>query len=372
MRKGTNFFRNPKIVHTFAPAPAGCGTTAPFIASHYAAASASVAGAFSLRTGCRLPASFWRRRYEQYLPPGCIYNIKHTKAMIKIGQYNILRVSRFVEFGLYLVSDEDDTAPRRAGSNVKVPAEVLLPSRYIPDNIAEGDTLRVFVYTDSEDRPVATTEHPYATAGEFAYLQVLEVNRVGAFMDWGLQGKQLLVPFSEQKVKMRPGGVYLVYVYLDTVTGRVVASARVERFLGNVFPDYRPYQRVHALVTGHNEIGYQTIVDNLHRGIIYSNEVYTPLEVEQTVTAYVKNIREDGKIDLTMTMPGTYNRVDHLGKTIMKLMESDSFPLTDHSTPEEIAEVLHCSKKDYKKAVGALFRDRRIARAEDGTWHAVK
>ena len=116
LRKGTNFFRNPKIVHTFAPAPAGCGTTAPFIASHYAAASASVAGAFSLRTGCRLPASFWRRRYEQYLPPGCIYNIKHTKAMIKIGQYNILRVSRFVEFGLYLVSDEDDTAPRRAGT----------------------------------------------------------------------------------------------------------------------------------------------------------------------------------------------------------------------------------------------------------------
>lgn len=282
--------------------------------------------------------------------------------MIKLGQYNKLQVSRAAEFGLYLT---DGTTNDRGRLN-----EVLLPAKYVPDDVAPGDEIRVFVYLDSEERPVATTETPFVTVGQFAFLQVAAVNKVGAFLDWGLT-KQLLCPFSEQKVRMHDGGIYLVYVYLDDKTNRIVASARIEHFLGNVYPDYHVNQRVHALVIGHNEIGYQVIVNNMHRGMIYDNEVYAPLEVEQQVAAYVKGVREDGKIDLTLTVPGTINRVDNLGRKIMELIEKDSFPITDKSNPEEIAAVLHCSKKDYKKAIGALYRDKRVSLAADGTWHKV-
>lgn len=282
--------------------------------------------------------------------------------MIKLGQYNILRVSRVAEFGLYLT----DGTTRPDGK----PDEVLMPAKYVPDDIRPGDQIRVFVYNDSEERPVATTETPFATVGQFAYLQAVDVNKYGAFLDWGVV-KQLLCPFSEQKMRMHTGGVYLVYVYLDDKTNRIVASARVERFLGNVYPDYRQGQRVHALITGHTDIGYTAIVDNSHRGMIYNNEIYAPLELESQKTAYVKAVREDGKIDLTLTVPGTGNRVDHLGHKILELIDRNAFPLTDKSTPDEVAAILHCSKKDYKKAIGALYRDRKVALAEDGTWHKV-
>ena len=282
--------------------------------------------------------------------------------MIKLGQYNILRVSRVAEFGLYLT----DGTTRPDGK----PDEVLMPAKYVPDDIRPGDEIRVFVYNDSEERPVATTETPFATVGQFAYLQAVDVNKYGAFLDWGVV-KQLLCPFSEQKMRMHTGGVYLVYVYLDDKTNRIVASARVERFLGNVYPDYRQGQRVHALITGHTDIGYTAIVDNRHRGMIYDNEIYAPLELESHKTAYVKAVREDGKIDLTLTVPGTGNRVDHLGHKILELIDRNAFPLTDKSTPDEVAAILHCSKKDYKKAIGALYRDRKVALAEDGTWHKV-
>ena len=280
--------------------------------------------------------------------------------MIKLGRYNNLKVSRVAEFGLYLT---DGTTQPDGKLH-----EVLLPAKYVPDHIRPGDEIRVFVYNDSEERPVATTEKPFATVGQFAYLQCVDVNKYGAFLDWGVV-KQLLCPFSEQKIRMHTGGVYLVYVYLDDKTNRIVASARVEHFLGNVYPEYRQGQRVHVLITGRTDIGYTAIVDNLHRGMIYANEVYAPLELESQRAAYVKSVRDDGKIDLTLTVPGTGNRVDHLGHKLLELIERDSFPLTDKSTPEEVAAVLHCSKKDYKKAIGALYRTRRVALAADGTWH---
>ncbi|MDE6397094.1 MAG: GntR family transcriptional regulator, partial [Muribaculaceae bacterium] len=153
--------------------------------------------------------------------------------MISIGNFNELRIERFVEHGAYLVEPDDDAHSRKPGSKFK---EVLLPTRYVSDKMVVGDIIKVFVYTDSEDRPVATTEIPYATVGEFAFLQVAQVNRVGAFLDWGLS-KNLLVPFKEQRVKMCPGGIYPVYIYLDTATNRVVASAKLEKYLGNVYPD---------------------------------------------------------------------------------------------------------------------------------------
>lgn len=271
--------------------------------------------------------------------------------MIKIGQYNELQISRFTDFGAYLCDDQAQ--------------EVLLPGKYCDDTMVIGDSINVFVYTDSEDRPVATTEVPFATVGEFAFLEVVAVNHVGAFLDWGL-AKNLLVPYSEQKVKMHAGGVYLVYVYLDHASQRVAASARVERFLGNVPADYSRGQAVSALVYARTPIGYQVIINNLHRGMIYENETYNQLEIGQTIQAYVKNVRDDDKVDLTLTTPGTINRVTALGEEIMRMLENGSLTLTDKSSPEEIARVLQCSKKDFKKAVGALYRERKVLIGADG------
>lgn len=274
--------------------------------------------------------------------------------MIEIGKYNELEIKRMVEFGAYLAEKEGDT-------------EVLLPRRYLTDDMRPGDALKVFVYRDSEDRPVATTEKPYATVGEFAYLTVTAVNDVGAFMDWGLVAKELLVPYSEQRAPMRRGGVYLVYIYLDKATGRVAASTRTEKFLGNVYPDYKPGTEVEALVTEHCEIGYRCIVDNLHRGIIYSNEIYKPIEVEQHIKAWVKRVREDGKIDLTINDRAD-RRTGALAERIMSYLgQSGAMPLSDKMPPAHIEMLFQCSKKDFKKAVGHLYRERRIAIAADGT-----
>ncbi|MDE6310077.1 MAG: GntR family transcriptional regulator, partial [Muribaculaceae bacterium] len=206
--------------------------------------------------------------------------------MVNIGKYNTLKINRFVDFGAYL----------DAGNGV----EILIPTRYIPDNVQVGDEIRVFVYTDSEDRLIATTEHPFAQVGEVAFLQVVDVNRVGAFLDWGLS-KQLLVPFSEQKVHMVSGGIYPVYVYLDNATKRVVATAKIEKYIGNVLPEYKRGDEVSALIWQHTPIGYRVIVDNLHFGMIYDNEIFRPLEIAVSVKAYVKSIRSDGKIDLTLS-----------------------------------------------------------------------
>lgn len=270
--------------------------------------------------------------------------------MIKIGQYNQLKLERFVDFGAYLVADDDQVGK----------TEVLLPKRYVEPEMKPGDVLKVFVYTDSEDRPVATTETPFATVGEFAFLQTVQINRVGAFMDWGLQ-KNLLVPFKEQKIKMFPGGIYLVYVYLDYNTGRVVASARIEKYLGNVIPEYKKDEKVKGLVIGHSEIGYQVIVDNLHRGLIYANETFKPIEIGRHLDAYVKNVRDDGKIDLTLTEPGTLGRIEKIADKIMAKLKSGELEVTDNSSPEEIKSIFQCSKKDFKKAIGLLYREHKIA-----------
>lgn len=273
-------------------------------------------------------------------------NIKHK--MIKTGKYNELRVSRFTDFGAYLTDDD-----------ARKPTEILMPAKYVDEDLVVGDTVKAFVYLDSEDRLVATTEVPFAQVGEFAFLQAVQVNRIGAFLDWGLT-KNVLCPFSEQRIKMHEGGIYLVYIYVDDETKRIVASAKIDKFLGNVFPEYRQGQKVEALAYAHTEIGYKVIVDNMHKGMIYDNETFAPVELESTFTAYVKAVRPDGKIDLTLTMPGTQGRVTRIGDRIMEMLEKGDFNLTDNSSPEDIKETLHCSKKDFKKAIGALYKDRKI------------
>ncbi len=272
--------------------------------------------------------------------------------MIEIGKDNRLKVAREVDFGVYLADDEGN--------------EVLMPARYVGDDVRVGDMVDVFVYTDSEDRPVATTDIPYAKVGEFAFLQVTAVNRIGAFLDWGLP-KDLLVPFSEQNAKMMQGGIYPVYVYLDHESHRVVASARLEKHLGNVYPDYRPGQEVECLVIQHTPIGYKAIVDNLHWGMLYHNELFTPIEIEQTVRAYVKNVRPDGKIDLTLSS-STGRRVHTLADRIIERVEAAGgfIPMNDKSSPEEIKAEFSCSKKDFKKAIGTLYKGHKINLTDTG------
>lgn len=272
--------------------------------------------------------------------------------MIQLGKYQTLTVSRLVDFGAYLSEPEGKQ-------------EVLLPARYMPENLSKGDSIEVFVYKDSEDRPVATTEHPFAIVGEFAFLAVNEVNDVGAFMDWGLS-KDLLVPYSEQKYKMRRGGIYLVYVYVDDASGRIVGSAKIEHFLGNAYPDYKPGDKVKALVYEHNDIGYKAIVDDKHRGMIYSNEIFRPIELEESVTAFVKQVRPDGKIDLTLSDKAKLRTASTSEKIMQYLDRPDAVPVGDKTAPEIISMIFGCSKKDFKKAVGMLYKEHKITISSDG------
>lgn len=264
-----------------------------------------------------------------------------------IGKYNTLHVSRIVDFGLYLIDNDGD--------------EVLLPSRYIEESVPEvGAEMTVFVYTDSDDRPVATTERPFATVGEVAFLQVVQVNKVGAFLDWGLM-KDLLVPFREQKNSMRQGGIYPVYIYLDDATKRVVASAKIEKFIDNTIPQYKVGDRVRALVMQHAEPGFKVIVDNLHSGMLYHNELFREIVVGEETEAYVKQVRPDGKIDLTLSDRAD-RRTETLADDILDRlrMNGGRLALTDHSDPEEIKAIFHCSKKDFKKAIGHLYKQKKI------------
>lgn len=268
--------------------------------------------------------------------------------MIRIGKYNTLKVVKLVDFGVYLDGGEGQ--------------EILLPAKYVETPLAPGDEIKVFIYRDSEERLIATTEHPYAEVGEFAFLQVSAVNRIGAFLDWGLT-KQLLVPFSEQRVKMHEGMICLVYVYLDDVTKRIVASAKIDKFLGNKYPNYKVGDKVQALIYKHTDLGYKAIVDNLFHGMIYESDLYAPLEVEEVITAYVKNVREDGKIDLLLNGAND-GRIETLANKIVQRLkqEPDGFlPLSDSSSPESIRETFSCSKKDFKKAIGHLYKKKMIS-----------
>lgn len=279
--------------------------------------------------------------------------------MIKIGNYNTLTVARDVDFGLYLTDG--------------VGNEVLLPRKFVPNELPADGKLRVFVYTDSEDRPIATTVAPYAVAGEFAFLQVKDVNATGAFLDWGVEGKDLLVPFAQQKARMLRGGIYPVYVYLDRASGRVIASAKIEKFLDNVYPDYHPGSKVRALILEHTPIGFRAIVDNAHRGMIYDSDLDKPLELQQTVNAYVRCVRDDGRIDLSVAPPAS-QRTAILGHTIMRALKDGGgrLALSDASSPEEIHKTLGCSKKDFKKAIGHLYHEGRITIGADHIELAAK
>ena len=272
--------------------------------------------------------------------------------MLNIGNYNTLRIIKILSFGAYLDGGEGK--------------EILLPTRYVPNGAQVGDDVEVFIYHDNEGRLIATTLHPKAVVGEFAFMQVKSVNTTGAFLDWGLM-KDLLVPYKEQKLTMREGKWYLVYVRLDHVTGRIMASARIEKFLNNIPPKYKFNQEVDLLVADDTEIGYKVIVNNLHWGMVYHNQVFQRLEKGEHLKGYVKEIREDDKLDISLTPLG-YQKVDGIAQTILQAlqMQNGFLPVHDKSDPEVIYSLFRCSKKAFKQAIGALYRQHRIALEPDG------
>lgn len=272
---------------------------------------------------------------------------------MNIGRINRLKVNRLVDFGAYLDSGEEK--------------EILLPAKFIKDPVKPGDEIDVFVYNDSEDRLIATTRRPRAMVGEFAYMEVVQVNKIGAFLDWGIEAKDLLVPFREQKTEMREGGIYLVYVYVDHATGRIVGSSKINKFVGNVIPHYSKGNKVEALVYEHTPIGFRCIVDNLHLGMIYDNETFSDVRVGDKITAYVKNVREDLKIDL-FTGDRADRRTNDLGDAIIEELHKHGgrLPLSDKSSPEEIKRRLSCSKRDFKKAIGHLYKAHKIEITSEG------
>ncbi len=272
--------------------------------------------------------------------------------MLQIGNYNTLRITKLVSFGVYL-----------DGGDGK---EILLPTRYVPKGAKVDDEVQVFIYHDNEGRLIATTLHPKAVVGEFAFMRVKSVNSTGAFLDWGLM-KDLLVPFKEQKMAMREGKWYLVYVHLDHLTGRIVASARVEKFLGNVPPEYESNQEVDLLVADDTEIGYKVIVNNSHWGMIYHNQVFQRLERGERLKGYVKEVREDDKLDISL-QPLGYQKVDGISQRILEAlqMKDGYLPVHDKSDPEEIYSLFRCSKKAFKQAIGSLYKQHRIRIEADG------
>ena len=272
--------------------------------------------------------------------------------MAEVGKWNKLKVLKELDFGMYLDAQEL--------------GEILLPIRYVPKDLKIGDEIDVFIYFDSEDRVIATTDKPFALVGDFALLEVVAVNDIGAFLDWGLM-KDLFVPFREQKLKMEVGHSYVVYIYIDDMGGRILGSAKVENFLDLTPPDFKEGQEVDLIIYTQTDIGYKAIVNNTHTGMLFDNDVFRTLHRGEHTKGYIKKIREDQKIDLILDKPG-YEKVDEISKKILdKLTAENGFiPLSDKSPADAIYDTFGISKKTFKKAIGALYKARMIALEDDG------
>lgn len=266
--------------------------------------------------------------------------------MAQIGQVNRLKVVKEVEFGLYL----DGGAL----------GEILLPNRYVPDNAKLGDNLEVFVYQDSQDRLVATSEKPLVSVGEVAFLKVNQVNRTGAFLDWGMP-KDLLVPYAEQRVPMEEGRSYCVYVYVDS-SGRIAASSKLSLFLKETNTDFKSGQEVSLLVASRSNLGYTAVINGTHLGLIHNSDILQPLRMGQKMKGYIKGIRPDLKINLTLQKQGREGREELAEQILAHLAENQGrSTLTDKSSPEAIFKQYRVSKARYKKTLGQLYKARKIA-----------
>ncbi len=274
--------------------------------------------------------------------------------MLFIGKYNYLTIERVTSVGMFLSDVEGE--------------EVLLPNQYITDDMQVGDQIRVFVYLDSEDRPVATTQTPKIIRNEFAYLEVTDVSEYGAFLDWGLI-KDLFVPFREQPKPMEIGEWHVVFLYLDQKSQRLLASAKIDRFLENERLTVNEGDEVDLLVWQKTDLGYNVVVNQYHKGLIYANEVFQPLQIGDALKGYVKKIREENKLDISLQKTG-YEVVEPVAKQILEEVEKGKgfLNLSDNSSPEDIYNRLKISKKVFKKAIGGLYKQGIIRITEDGIY----
>lgn len=272
-------------------------------------------------------------------------------SQVQAGAFHTLKVNRKVEFGFYL----DD-----GGEGI------LLPKRFAPKNMRIGDEVHVFVYHDSDNRLIATTQEPKAVVGDIVKLEAVAVTRQGAFLDWGLM-KDLFVPASRQLGGMRVGGRYLVKVYLDEMTGRVAATEKIDSLLSNDELTVKEMEQVQLVVYRKSELGYVMIINNRHTGVLHSNEVFRELEPGDKVEGFIKHIRPDNKIDLVLGKPGFQKVEDEAEKILRLLHENDGYlPYHDKSDPQEIYDFFGMSKKAFKMTTGNLYRQRKIEFTQTG------
>ncbi|MCX6880565.1 MAG: S1-like domain-containing RNA-binding protein [Verrucomicrobia bacterium] len=272
--------------------------------------------------------------------------------MAKIGERVTLRILREKTFGLFLDGGEM--------------GEILLPRREMPAKWEVGGMVEVFIYNDSEDRPVATLKQPTAMPGHFARLRVVALTPVGAFLDWGLP-KDLLVPFREQKTRLVSGKFYLVYVRVDETSGRIIATTRLARYLDLTPPPWREGEAVDLIIHGKTALGYKAIINGSHSGLLFANEVFQPMQPGERVTGYIAGLRADGKIDLTLHPPGRARVTDLEGQILAELEARGGFwALCDSSSAEEIHHELGVSKRTFKQATGALLRKGKIGLSDQG------
>ncbi len=271
--------------------------------------------------------------------------------MIQIGEYNELEVVKQLDFGIYL----------REGD-----VEILMPTKWVPKGTKIGDTLNVFIFRDSDDRLIATTVKPFVTANTFAFLEVKQVNNIGAFLDWGMD-KDLLVPFREQPMRMDPGKSYVVFVYVDDDTNRLVASAKLIKYIERETIEVQEGDIVELLIYSETDLGFNAIINNKYSGLIYKNEIYEAIRVGDKIQGFIKRVREDNKIDISLQKSG-FELVDDVKWRILKMMKDENgfLSLNDDSSPEDIKAKLQISKKAFKKALGALYRERLVKLTDKG------
>jgi predicted RNA-binding protein (virulence factor B family) len=275
--------------------------------------------------------------------------------MIKLGDYNTLRIKRRTEHGLVLDGGETE-------------GNILLPQRYVTKAMRPGQEIEVFIYLDQDERPVATTEHPTAKVGEFACLQVAWINEFGAFLNWGLM-KDLFCPFREQKKRMEIGNHYMVYIRIDEESYRLMATAKVEKYLqaASAEDQLKHGQAVDCLVWQKTDLGFKVIVDNKYQGLIYDNQIFQPLTMGNRFTGYIDHVRQDGKIDITLQPTGRQHTLDFAEVLLRYLYENGGHcELGDKSPAELIYDRFKVSKKAYKKAIGDLYRRRLITISDEG------
>ena len=272
--------------------------------------------------------------------------------MIRLGEYNTLEILRETDPGLYLGDTEENV--------------VLLPHRYKPENFNIGDMLEVFVYLDYEERPVATTLTPHVLLNDFGYLHCSDVNKFGAFMDWGVQ-KQLFVPFKEQARPMKVGNWYIVYLSMDEQTSRLVGSSKTNKYLNNDTVTLEKFDEISIMVTHITDLGANVIINGKHKGLIFINDIFEDIRTGDTMKAFVKSVREDNKIDVVLQSPG-YRSIEPNANFILdELKAAGGFmPLHDKSDPQDIKNELGMSKKSFKKAIGTLYKDKQIVIKPDG------